>query len=142
MPGIVRQGDSHLGHSSPTPSGFHRTNYVGGSSNVFVNGKPVIRGESTDSTACGDKAVGASGTVIVNEKGVHRLNDSTSGHGSFVVNRSSSSSTNVLANGDNTIEQSVATPDQAFGSRVVKVLGVTISSCDNYDFNNDVCLDT
>jgi len=140
MPGIVRQGDSHVGHASPTPSGFHRTTYAGGSPNVFVNGKAAIR--KGDATSCGDKAVGKSSKVIINGKGVHRLGDSTSGHGSFVPNASSSSSTNVLADGGNTKSQSVATPDQAFGSRVVKVLGVTISSCDNFDFNNDECLDT
>jgi len=141
MPGIVRQGDSHVGHASPTPSGFHRTTYVGGSPNVFVNGKAAIR--ITDTTACGDPAVEGSKKVFVNKIGVHRLGDDTGGHGSFTANSSSSSSTNVLADGGNTITQSVATPDQAFGERNVKnEEGVLISSCNNYDFNNDVCLDT
>ena len=48
MPAIVRQGDVHVGHASPTPSPFHQTPYPGGSPNVFVNGKAVQRiGDST-----------------------------------------------------------------------------------------------
>ena len=34
---VVRVGDSHIGHASPTPNPFHRTSYVTGSIDTFVN---------------------------------------------------------------------------------------------------------
>ena len=104
MPGVVRsETDSHKGHASPTPSPFHQTNYTGGSSNVKVNGKSVIRID--DKTTCGDPASGGSGTVFVNNKGVHRKGDATSGHGSWVPNSAASGSGNVFANGPNPPEE-------------------------------------
>lgn len=97
MPGITRAGDKHQGHASPTPNPFHKTSYVGGSPNVYVNSKAVIR--EGDSTGCGDTAVGKSSTVKVNSLGVHRIGDSTSGHGSWVPNASAEGSANVIAGG-------------------------------------------
>ena len=90
MPGIVRQGDSHNGHASPTPSPFHKTTYSGGSPNVNVNGKAVQR--VGDTTSCGDPAVGASPPVFANGIAVHRLGDATGGHGSWVCSAASASS--------------------------------------------------
>ena len=59
MPGIVRKGtDKHIGHASPTPNPFHKTSFVQGSSNVFVNGAGAVR--LGDSTGCGDPATGSS----------------------------------------------------------------------------------
>ena len=95
MPAIVRQGDVHIGHASPTPSPFHQTPYPGGSPNVFVNGKAVQR--IGDSTACGDPAVAGSGTVFANGIAVHRVGDGTGGHGSWVPNAAATGSPNVFA---------------------------------------------
>jgi len=95
MPGITRKGDQHQGHASPTPNPFHKTSYTAGSPNVKVNNKDAIR--EGDSTGCGDKAVGKSSKVIVNGKGVHRIADSTSGHGSWVPNAAAGGSGNVIA---------------------------------------------
>jgi uncharacterized Zn-binding protein involved in type VI secretion len=96
MPGIVRSGkDSHAGHASPTPSPFHKTSYVGGSPNVFVNDAAVIR--KGDKTSCGDPAVGKSSKVFVNNIGVHRKGDGTGGHGSWVPNSAATGSSNVFA---------------------------------------------
>lgn len=98
MPGIVRsQIDSHIGHASPTPSPFHQTAYKGGSTNVFVNGRRVIR--IGDKTGCGDAATTGSANVYVNGIPVHRKGDATSGHGSWVPNKAASGSGNVIANG-------------------------------------------
>lgn len=130
MPGIVRQGDSHAGHASPTPSPFHKTSYVGGSPNVNVNSKAVIR--DGDSTACGDPAVGKSGNVKVNGKGVHRLGDGTGGHGSWVPNSAATSSTNVFANGGGGSQGTPATAADAIASK---------GSCTYFDWNNNTCLD-
>ena len=52
MPGVVRIGDAHVGHASPTPSPFHQTSYATGSGNVFVNAKGAVR--IGDTTGCGD----------------------------------------------------------------------------------------
>ena len=140
MPGIVRQGDSHAGHASPTPSPFHKTTYASGSPNVKVNGKDAIR--EGDSTGCGDPAVGKSGNVIINGKGVHRLGDSTGGHGSWVPNSAATSSTNVFANGGGGTRGTAATPEQAIAARRVKDdEGNTIEFCQFYDWNNNTCLD-
>ena len=130
MPGIVRQGDSHAGHASPTPSPFHKTSYVGGSPNVNVNSKAVIR--EKDSTACGDPAVGKSGDVKVNGIGVHRLGDGTGGHGSWVPNSAATSSTNVFANGGGGTQGAAATPADAIAGK---------GSCTHFDWNNNACLD-
>lgn len=131
MPGIVRNGDPHVGHASPTPNPFHQTTYVGGSGDVFVNGKNAIRGESTDSTGCGDPAVGKSPNVYVNGIGVHRLGDSTGGHGSWVPNASAGASTDVFANGGEPVESSYD-PAAAI---------VPYGTCSNYDWNSGSCLD-
>ena len=97
MPGIVRRDDVHVGHSSPTPNPKHTTPYVGGSENVFVNGKNAIRANQ-DLTSCGDPAVAGSPNVYVNSKPVHRRADATGGHGSWVPNAAASASVNVFAN--------------------------------------------
>jgi len=99
MPGIVRVGlDSHVGHASPSPNGFHQTAYAEGSPNVYVNGAKVVR--IGDTTGCGDPAIAGSPNVWVNGIKVHRLDDGTAGHGSWVPNAATTSSTNVFANGD------------------------------------------
>ena len=98
VPGVVRVGsDSHVGHASPTPSPFHKTNYAVGSPNVFVNGAKAVR--KGDTTGCGDPAVGTSPNVYVNNILVHREGDSTGGHGSWVPNSAQTGSGNVFANG-------------------------------------------
>ena len=97
MPGIVRRDDVHVGHSSPTPNPKHTTPYVGGSENVFVNGRNAIRANQ-DLTSCGDPAVAGSPNVYVNSKPVHRRADATGGHGSWVPNAAASASVNVFAN--------------------------------------------
>ncbi len=97
MLAVTRVGDKHQGHASPTPNPFHKTSYVVGSPNVYVNSKKAVR--EGDSTACGDKATGRSSTVKINGKGVHRVTDSTSGHGSWVANASAEGSGNVNAGG-------------------------------------------
>lgn len=98
MPGIVRKDtDSHVGHASPTPSPFHKTNYAEGSANVFVNTKPAVR--IGDKTSCGDPATAGSPSVFVNGIAVHRKGDATGGHGSWVPNSAQTGSANVFANG-------------------------------------------
>ncbi len=97
MPGIVRVGDLHVGHASPTPNPFHQTAYVGGSPDVKINGRNVIR--VGDTTACGDPAVGSSPNVKFNGILVHRLGDATGGHGSWVPNAAATASSDVFANG-------------------------------------------
>jgi uncharacterized Zn-binding protein involved in type VI secretion len=130
MPGIVRKGDSHVGHASPTPSPFHKTTYASGSSNVKVNGKDVIR--EGDSTGCGDPAVGKSSNVKVNGIGVHRLGDRTGGHGSWVAITAATSSTNVFANGGGGSQGTPATPEDGIVSK---------GSCTYFDWNSNTCLD-
>lgn len=94
MKEVVRaETDTHVGHDSPTPSPFHKTSYVAGQTTVHVNNKPVIR--KTDKTSCGDPAVGSSGTVYAEGKLVHRKDDATGGHGSFVANKAQTGSGNV-----------------------------------------------
>lgn len=95
---ISRVGlDRHIGHESMTPNPFHRTEYVQGSPDTFVNGAKVVR--IGDKTACGDPADAGSSTVKVNGIGVHRLLDATGGHGSWVSNISSSGSNDTFAGG-------------------------------------------
>ena len=96
MPEVTRLDDKHVGHASPTPNPFHQTAYVGGSGNVFANGKNVMRANQ-DSTSCGDPATVGSATVFVNNKPVHRKGDATGGHGSFVANASAEGSSDVFA---------------------------------------------
>ena len=95
MPGAVRaETDVHVGHDSPTPSPKHQTAYVAGQTTVHVNGKPVIRKD--DKTACGDPAVGSASSVYAEGKLIHRLNDATGGHGSFVPNKAQTASSDVI----------------------------------------------
>ena len=94
---VIRSGlDSHAGHASPTPNPFHKTAYTGGSPNVNTNGAATIR-KGKDATSCGDPATGASTTVFVNGKGIHRSGDATGGHGSWVPNNATGGSSNVNA---------------------------------------------
>ena len=98
MPEVTRVGtDTHVGHASPTPNPFHQTSYASGSPDVFTNSAKTVR--IGDSTSCGDPATGGSATVKVNGIGVHRKGDATGGHGSWVVNKSASGSSNVFAGG-------------------------------------------
>ena len=98
MPEVTRVGlDLHIGHASPTPNPFHQTVYATGSENVFVNSAKCTR--IGDTTACGDPATAGSPTVFVNSIAVHRKGNATGGHGSWVPNKSSSGSTNVIADG-------------------------------------------
>lgn len=95
MPGAVRaETDQHVGHDSPTPSPFHQTNYKAGQTTVYVNDKPVIRKD--DKTDCGDPAVGSAASVYAEGKLIHRLNDATGGHGSFVANKAKTASSDVI----------------------------------------------
>ena len=98
MAAIVRKGDMHTGHASPTPNPFHLGEYGGGSANVFVNGEPCQR--IGDGISCGDAAAAGSGDVKANGIGVHRLGDGTTGHGSWVPVSAATASGNVFANGE------------------------------------------
>ena len=89
---IIRTGDTHIGHASPTPNPFHKTAYVSGQEKVSVAGSLAVR--IGDSTACGDAAVGGSAKVSIAGSLVHRSGDATSGHGSWVPNVASVS-TNI-----------------------------------------------
>jgi uncharacterized Zn-binding protein involved in type VI secretion len=129
MPGIVRVGDSHIGHASPTPNPFHRTTYVGGSPNVNVNSRALIR--IGDSTGCGDPATSGSPNVFCNGIAVHRLGDATGGHGSWVPNASATSSINVFANGGGGSQVPYNESDSISGN----------GGCSFYDWQNNVCLD-
>ena len=96
MPACVRSElDVHVGHSSPTPSPFHQTPYVGGSPNVTINSAASIR--VGDATSCGDPATAGSSTVFVNSIPIHRIGDATGGHGSWVANAASTGSSNVFS---------------------------------------------
>lgn len=130
MPGVVRLGlDSHIGHASPTPNGFHATKYVVGSPNVFVNGAAVVR--IGDTTACGDPAAQGSPNIFVNNIAVHRLGDATGGHGSWVPNAAKSASGNVFCNGGEGGGEP-ASVSAAIASK---------TPCDKFDWNNNKCLD-
>ncbi len=95
MAGAVRaEIDVHVGHDSPSPAPKHQTAYVAGQTSVYVNGKPVIRKD--DKTACGDPAVGSASNVYAEGKLIHRINDATGGHGSFVVNSALTGSGDVI----------------------------------------------
>jgi len=137
MPGVVRVGlDAHVGHASGTPNPFHRTNYVTGSPDVYVNGAKTVR--IGDVTACGDPAAAGSPNVYVNNIKVHRLGDATAGHSSWVPNAASSSSTNVFANGGAGTPFEGTLTTVAGNSRTLNVLD---DGCTNYDWVNQVCLD-
>jgi len=97
MPEVVRTNvDKHKGHASPTPNPFHQEAYTSGSENVFTNNEQTVR--IGDTTACGDPAAAGSPTVFANNIKVHRKNDATDGHGSWVANAAESGSPNVWAN--------------------------------------------
>lgn len=97
MPGAVRTNvDKHKGHASPTPSPFHQTSYAVGSPDVFTNNENQVRiGDTTD---CGDPASQGSPTVFANNIAVHRKDDATAGHGSWVPNAAATGSDNVWVN--------------------------------------------
>lgn len=130
MPGIVRAGDSHAGHASPTPNPFHQSSYVASQSSVYVNGAAVIR--SPDSTGCGDPVAGVSPTVFVEGAAVHRLGDATSGHGSWVPNSAATSSTDVFADSSGAADG----PQGTVGSSIT-----SYGACVEYDWNTQTCLD-
>lgn len=132
MPGIVRVGDAHEGHDSPTPNPTHKTNYAAGSGDVFINNQAVVR--IGDATSCGDPAAAGSETVFVNGIGVHRLGDATGGHGSFVANAAAKSSENVFAEGGGGGGGAAATPEEGIAE-------YSQENCTFYDWNNGECLD-
>jgi uncharacterized Zn-binding protein involved in type VI secretion len=96
LPGIVREGDIHVGHASRRPNPFHQTTYVATQTSVYVNNRPVI--VLGDCTGCGDKVSSASSNVFIDGKPIHRLGDSTEGHDDWLPNFSASASANVFAN--------------------------------------------
>lgn len=96
MPEVCRVDlDTHVGHASPTPNPFHKTAYAQGSSDVLTNGQKTVR--IGDKTYCGDPAKAGSGSVKVNGIPVHRLNDATGGHASWVPNKAATGSPDVIA---------------------------------------------
>jgi len=99
MPGVVRINlDTHVGHASPTPNPFHKTNYTSANqSTVYVNGELVV--VIGGKTVCGDPAVGSSPNVYAEGIKIHRLGDATGGHSSWVPNSAATASGNVFANG-------------------------------------------
>lgn len=131
MPGVVRVGDAHEGHDSPTPNPFHKTTYADGSGDVFVNNQAVVR--IGDATSCGDPAAAGSETVFINGIGVHRLGDATSGHESWVPNAAAQSSSDVIVEGGSG-GGTPATPEEG-------IAGHSQENCVLYDWNNGVCLD-
>lgn len=146
MPGIVRLGDAHVGHASPTPNPFHQTTYAVGSPKTFVNGKAGVR--KGDTTGCGDPAVGHSPTVYMDGIPVHRLGDSTGGHGSWVPNASAQSSTDVFADhgGKAPLPQKPYDPANGItsNSRYVEQDeegNIIKSGCDSYNWNTGTCQD-
>jgi len=62
--GICRQGDCLGSHGSPSPSPPHSRAACGGSSDTFVNSRPVIR--IGDPVCCGGMLVTGSPDIIVN----------------------------------------------------------------------------
>lgn len=96
MPGVVRQGDSHAGHASPTPNPFHKTTYVSSAqTKVYANSRRVI--VDGDKTGCGDPAVAFSSKCYAGTKLIHRLGDATGGHGSWVPNQAATASGDVFS---------------------------------------------
>lgn len=98
MPQVVRaNADSHIGHASPTPNPFHKTNYTNAAQGkVYAESNLVV--VDGGSTGCGDPVSGKSGKVFAESKGVHRKGDATSGHGSWVGNAAATGSSKVWAN--------------------------------------------
>ncbi len=136
VPGVVRKDvDRHIGHASGTPNPFHQTNYVEGSGNVFINGNGAVR--IGDSTSCGDSAIGSSPNVYANGIKIHRLNDATTGHGTWVPNAAQTSSGNVIANGGGGSE-----PSGSAGPTTTTRLYRTDSgevTCKEFNWNTGVC---
>lgn len=99
MPKVVRVNvDSHIGHASPTPNPFHKTNYTNAAQGkVFAETHLVV--VDGGSTACGDGVQGKSSKVFAEGKGVHRIGDGTTGHGSWVPNAAATGSSKVIAGG-------------------------------------------
>ncbi len=64
---------------------------------MYTNDAKTVR--IGDTTSCGDPATAGSPNVYVNNIKVHRKNDSTGGHGSWVPNAAQTASDNVYANG-------------------------------------------
>ena len=97
MPEVVRTNvDKHKGHASPTPNPFHQEAYTVGSPDVFTNFEKTVR--IGDTTKCGDPATGGSLSVWINNIPVHRKDDATGGHESWVANAAASGSPDVWAN--------------------------------------------
>jgi uncharacterized Zn-binding protein involved in type VI secretion len=72
MPAVCRKGDMNSG-----PSGLDTV--ISGSSNVFINNKPVVRVGDKDIGPLGiDTLVSGSPTVFINNKPVVRVGDSDS----------------------------------------------------------------
>lgn len=98
MAGIARANidwaSTHI--NGDTHSAGARTLYVPGfASNVYVNGQPAI--VQGDRTACGEITIGASSSVFINEKGVHRLGDKLDSHaGTYSPSVCASASTDVF----------------------------------------------
>ncbi len=101
MPLVTTDVHTHIGHActasgSGHPKPFHKTKYVASQSAVTCGGAPVIR--QGDFTKCGDKVAAFSSRVKVGGKGVHRLNDATTGHPChFPANASAGGHPNVNA---------------------------------------------
>ena len=98
MPEVVRaNADSHIGHASPTPNPFHKTNYTNAAQGkVYAEGNLVV--VDGGSTGCGDSVDEKSGNVFAEGNGVHRKGDATTGHGSWVANAAATGSSKVWAN--------------------------------------------
>ena len=136
MPGVVRKSaDRHVGHASATPNPFHQTSYAVGSPNVIVNGNGVVR--IGDTTSCGDAAIGSSPDVYANGIKIHRLNDATTGHGTWVPNAAQTSSGNVFANGEGGNEPE-GEPSPTTTKKLVKSDSGDIT-CAEFNWNTGVC---
>lgn len=97
MPAVVRTNlDAHEGHASETPNPFHQTPYIEGSPDVLINNQSTVR--VGDETQCGDPAAEGSPNVFANNIPVHRKDDATAGHGSWIPNAAATGSPNVFAN--------------------------------------------
>ena len=122
MAAVTRVGvDTHVGHDSPTPNPFHTTSYVTGSADVITNDQNTVR--IGDTTSCGDPAVGGSSNVFINDLEVHRKDDATGGHGSWVPNASASGSNDVFIGDDEHVytvyNPAITTSKDAEGNLVV-----------------------
>lgn len=76
MPAVARQGDSCTGHDCFPPRAA-----AGGSSDVFINGRPALRqGDPWPSHSCGSSChpgtlAAGSGSVFCNGRALGRLGD-------------------------------------------------------------------